>query len=149
MIRRATMDDLQRVYDWRNRPEIVADSTHGHYVSWQEHSRWFAHAIQGIDVLLYVIEPDAGCLRFDLESYDEDAEEAVISVYLLPEYRGKGLGVCSIYEGTREAFRYWPINKVVANIRKGNRVSRHAFRKAGYVREWGGELPSHIRMVAL
>ena len=127
MIRLALKNDIHRVYNWRNLPEIIKLGTENKHVSWLEHYRWYGAAIKGENTLLYIIEPKCGVVRLDKK--DDSAE---ISIYLLPEFQNQGRGTAAIKSATKKAFKNWHIKEVVAYILEGNDASIKSFEKAGY-----------------
>ena len=127
MIRYARLADAEKLFNWRNSDEIRQISTNQDVISWANHSNWFLEAIKQKDTLLFVID-NAGSVRVDrIEDY------ARISIYLLKEYQGKGLGVTAINQAVRVAFNKWHIKKVVAHIKTDNEPSIKAFTKAGFI----------------
>lgn len=143
MIRRATENDAQLTFEWRNLPQAVELSTHRKTVTWPEHLAWYNAAIRGTDILLFIIEPNAGTVRVG-----KIGDEGFISITLLEEFQGKGLGVCAINSAVREAFNNWPIKRVVALIREGNERSVKAFKKVGFY-EVGSRLEGHREVQSL
>ncbi len=104
-------------------------------VTWEEHRAWFNHALNDPDHLIFIVvqgEEPIGQVRFDRRD-----ETAVISVYLVEDRTGKGLGVEAIRRGTQAAFKEWNISKVVACIRQDNLHATRAFAKSGYTESKG------------
>ena len=74
-------------------------------ITWPEHQEWFAEGLADPRRLLYMVttadgEP-IGQVRFDLQG---DAE-AVVSVSIAPEWRGRGCGARAIEIATARAKR--------------------------------------------
>ncbi|HZP81036.1 MAG TPA: bifunctional GNAT family N-acetyltransferase/class I SAM-dependent methyltransferase [Chthonomonadaceae bacterium] len=131
-LRPATPEDAERLFAWRNLPEIVALGTTQRSVTWEEHRAWFARTLQGDCRLLFFIlhdEQPIGQVRFDRE----DTDSCQVSLYLLPEHTGHGWGVIALRQACAEAFRQWTVHKVIALIREENARSLSAFRKAGFL----------------
>lgn len=134
-LRAATREDTQLVFEWRNRPEIVARGSSHRTVEWEEHQHWFEASLDQEDErLLFILElaPDAipgGLVRFDRSA----PREAVISVYVLDPHTGRGWGTRAIREGVRRLQRVWILDKVVACVREDNDIGRRAFIKCGFV----------------
>lgn len=130
-LRPAAMADSAMVFGWRNLPEIVALGSSQRAVGREEHEAWFAGSVRGDRRSLTIIEQNekpAGQLRFDWVN----PQAAEISIYLLPEHTGRGLGVQAILEGCKAAWATRPIRQIVAWVREDNVRSRSAFRKAGF-----------------
>ena len=153
MIRLATIDDLNMVLEWRNSPAVIKDSTLQREVTLEEHSQWFEATVPGITRLLWIVytPPDqserewaAGTVRIDNHNW-----YGVVSIYLLPEFQGKGLGGKSLTEACKQALDHWPdMRELWAYIRRENLVSQFAFGAVGF-RESAtiGCPPGHLVMV--
>ncbi|MFZ0862832.1 MAG: GNAT family N-acetyltransferase [Candidatus Sulfotelmatobacter sp.] len=129
-LRQARPDDMERIFHWRNNPFLMKRSTTQVPVSWEEHRAWFTRALNNPDQLIFIVvqrDEPIGQVRFD-----RNKDRAVISVYLVEERTGKGLGIEAIRQGTRAAFQEWNLTKVVACIRHDNVHATRAFAKAGY-----------------
>jgi RimJ/RimL family protein N-acetyltransferase len=66
--------------------------------------------------------------------YDVRGTEAVISVTLAPQVRGRGYAPILIRRACREMFRDTPVELIHALVRVENEPSRKAFRRAGFTR---------------
>ena len=129
-LRLARPDDIERIFQWRNDPFFVKRSTTQRPVTWEEHQSWFARALNNPDQKIFIVvqgDEPIGEVRFDRKGH-----RAVISVYLVEERTGKGLGIEVIRRGTQAAFREWNIRQVIAYIRQDNLHATRAFDKAGY-----------------
>lgn len=126
--------DEQRLFEWRNLPEIIERGFRSRTVSKEEHANWFAEALKGELRRLWIIiwngEP-IGQLRFDLV----DSDDAEISIYLVPTYMGRGIGVQAIREGCKMIRHQMPDIRIVARVAMENKESLSAFRKAGFSEE--------------
>ena len=94
-------------------------------------------ALSDPDHLIFIVMQESepiGQVRFDRRD-----EMAVISVYLVEERTGRGLGIEAIRRGTPggAAFKEWNISKVVACVRQDNLHATRAFAKSGYTESKG------------
>jgi perosamine synthetase len=131
-LRPACEADEERLFAWRNRPEIVALGSSRQTVERAQHRAWFAETLAGERRSLYVIEGDGhpvGQVRFDWHA----RRRAEVSIYLLSEFTGRGLGVAALREGCRCALASGRADSLVARIRHDNPRSRAAFAKVGFV----------------
>ncbi len=129
-LRLARPDDIERTFQWRNDPFFIKRSTTQRPVTWEEHQSWYARALNNPDQKIFVVvqgDEPIGEVRFDHTN-----DLAVISVYLVEEKTGKGLGVEAIRLGTQAAFKEWNLTRIVACIRQDNLPASRAFAKAGY-----------------
>jgi RimJ/RimL family protein N-acetyltransferase len=121
------------VFAWRNDPWIISRGTSGKEVSWKEHSAWFASTLDRTRHLLFIILSDhqvpAGTVRVDRVT----EEAAVLAIYLLEAFTGRGLGPRAIEEACQSAFAHWPLLKrISAQIQNTNRPSIKAFARTGF-----------------
>ena len=132
-LRIANKDDVQQVFMWRNDLWIVSLSSSQRQVNWEEHIAWFDSLLISNQHLVLIIEPTstigAGVVRLD----KTDEYQARITIYLLKEFTGRGIGVEAIINACTEAFRLWSIHNICAYIRSENRPSLSAFSKAGFL----------------
>lgn len=133
-LRPATTDDAPRVFAWRNDPWIVSLGTSQLPVSWEEHSQWFEQVLMGDRHLLFIVEPEPG-VGAGIVRLNRTAESrAVVSIYLLRQFTGRGSGARALVDACSRAFAGWPIRTIHAHIRHDNHPSFSAFVKAGFVR---------------
>lgn len=131
-LRHARADDANLVFGWRNLPEIVRLSLSGRTVGWSEHRVWFDQALEESGRLLLIVEVDGeacGQVRFDWV----DDETCEVSIYLLSEWTGRGLGVQALRQGCAEAFTVGQTKRILARVKADNLPSLGAFRRAGFV----------------
>lgn len=140
-------DDREMIFRWRNDPFIRAHGSSNREVTWAEHARWFEETLAESGRKVYVVlrrNVPIGQVRFD---YQND-QHCVISVYLLKEHTGHGLGVQAIGEACSVIFADWRVRTIIACIRKDNRGGRSAFLKAGFEESDDGSCPdNHYSLV--
>ncbi|WP_424096603.1 GNAT family N-acetyltransferase [Moorena producens] len=131
-LRLATLEDAKIIFDWRNDPWIVSLSSSQKTVTWQDHVAWLSKVLKDHNYQIYLIEHegmDIGSVRFERKTMDS----CDISVYLVREQTGRGLGVEAIRQGCQEIIVDWNVKQIWAKIRDNNRHSKSAFQKAGFV----------------
>lgn len=131
-LRPATADDVELLFGWRNRPEIVALGASNRSVKWHEHTAWFAGAMADEQNLLFIVqlgEEPIGHVRFTPAG---DGTWAV-SIYLLAPHTGKGLGPPVLAEACRRCFAQLPAQAIEAVVLSHNARSQAAFRGVGFV----------------
>ncbi|TYO98362.1 UDP-2,4-diacetamido-2,4,6-trideoxy-beta-L-altropyranose hydrolase [Geothermobacter ehrlichii] len=133
MLRRATMNDCESIYRWRNDEETrrhIFDST---VIPFEDHQRWFENSLKNPDQVLLVAEATSGpvgVLRYDLKG-----ESATISVYLVPGGQPPGTGPQLIRSGSEWLRQNYPqVLRIFAEILPENIASQKAFKKAGYIK---------------
>lgn len=132
-LRPATIDDAQQVFDWRNQPWIVSLSSSQIRVTWEEHADWFRCVLTSSQHLLLIIEPEPG-VRAGIVRIDQmDEHQGRLTIYLMREFTGRGIGVQAIVDACSRGFAQWPICTIHAHIRNDNYPSLSAFTKVGFV----------------
>lgn len=131
-IRRAIFADSEDVFRWRNSPAVREASFDQKEIPRGEHEEWFRRTIESTEKELLIAHDDAaiGVLRFDI-----NGTQATISVYLVPDRIGTGLGSATITAGVHWLKRARPeVQTVLAQIRATNHRSQSAFLRAGFSR---------------
>lgn len=130
-LRQVRKNDCELIYSWINDSFVRSNSFNLKQISLEEHINWFNSVISDPDTCYYIaldnLENPLGQARFRLEN-----NEAVISVLLGKDHRGKGLGSELIKCATKRCFTDTGINKINAYIKIKNIASLKAFLKAGY-----------------
>src|SRR5262245_18456396 len=139
LLQLAEADDARRVFAWRNDPWIVSLSTSRREVSWEEHRRWFPTVLDRSRHLLFLVSGEGG-EQAGTVRVDRQGEAAVVTIYLLRPFTGRGLGPRALRAACQEAFRRWPdLARVVAHVRSDNEPSLKAFARVGFAPAGGGE----------
>ena len=132
----AQQSDCEDLWKWRNAEENRKFSHDDSVIPLTNHQQWFAKTLESMnrELLIAYLDGEAvGVLRFDLT-----ADEALVSIYLVPGHHGKGLG-----EGILRAGEMWlrnnrlSIRRVRAEIQKINKPSEKVFHHAGYEETFG------------
>ena len=129
-LRPVTADDCEACWKLANDPVARKASFCTGAIPWEEHCRWFEAMLQNGDRRVVAAENRAGVLvgtaRFDLSD-----GETVVSVNLVPEFRGLGLGPKVIGMACGEMAGQGG-NPVVAYVKPENAPSLSAFARAGF-----------------
>jgi UDP-2,4-diacetamido-2,4,6-trideoxy-beta-L-altropyranose hydrolase len=136
-LRRATKNDCDSLFVWRNHPSIRQFSGHSHEIKWEAHCEWFEKALANKRRVLIIAEcafegtvKPLGVLRYD---FGDSVIEAVISVYLVPESMGKGFGVPLLNAGTDWIKAEFPfLQRIKADVLPENKASIKTFERAGF-----------------
>lgn len=129
-LRRATPADAERLWHWRNDPETRRASFSDAEVSRADHEQWFAETLGRPDQRLYVAlvgDADVGTARLDVAG-----GEAVVSVTVAPEWRGRGVATALLRALADEAFADAALTRLIAHVKASNPASRAAFERAGF-----------------
>lgn len=148
-LRPATPEDADRVFTWRNDPWIVSLSTSRSTVAWREHQAWFGQMMDRSCHLLFIVNDAEGTPSGTVRVDRTVPGEAVITIYLMRDYTGRGMGPQAIALACRAAHEMWPdLIQVMARIRADNGPSIKAFTRAGFQLAASVERPrDHVAMV--
>jgi len=124
--------DFLTAYRLASDPDERANARDHTMPTLRGHFRWMRKWVGGRLCKAWTIRVDgkaAGIVRVERRAYPLNEQE--MSVVLFPKYRGKRLAQWGIKEvaGTMHAMTMWV---TTAYIKKGNRASMGAFRRAGF-----------------
>ncbi|MBI5249433.1 MAG: GNAT family N-acetyltransferase [Desulfomonile tiedjei] len=132
-LRYATPEDMDQVFRWRNDPWLISESPGLSTVDWEEHVSWFSEVLDTESHQLFIIESEDGTGMGSVRLDKAGKDRAIITIYLLQPYVGKGCGSIAIKEACNTGFGLWPwMESVHAYVRKDNKPSIMAFSKAGF-----------------
>ena len=130
-IRMAGPDNSEKLFQWRNYPNIREVSRNADVIDWQNHQSWFATLLADPEKILLIgehQESPVGVVRFDKQN-----DEAEISIYLVPEKASSGMGRGLLQSAEQWLMANYPeIRKVRAHVLGANERSRGLFSGAGY-----------------
>ncbi|MBW2996317.1 GNAT family N-acetyltransferase [Candidatus Woesearchaeota archaeon] len=116
----------------RNDPVVVRNSIVSEPVDLETHKKWFRESLKNPNRKIFIIVfegKDIGQARFDRQ----DINSAEISISIISDYRGRGLGSKVIKEACRFAFFKLGYRGIIAQIKNNNIASSKSFSKAGFV----------------
>ncbi|OGG79560.1 hypothetical protein A3A39_02350 [Candidatus Kaiserbacteria bacterium RIFCSPLOWO2_01_FULL_54_13] len=114
-LRPATVDDIQRLFEWRNDPDTRKSSRNREPISLGEHKTWLLRSLSDTSRILLIAEQEevpVGVVRAD-----EKSGVVELSWTIAPEARGRGLGKSMVVQFVRERLSG---KKIRASVRKGN-----------------------------
>jgi UDP-2,4-diacetamido-2,4,6-trideoxy-beta-L-altropyranose hydrolase len=131
-LRPVQSQDCCMVWEWANDPVVRTQSFSTEKILWEKHVAWFESQQTNASIRFYMAvdknDVPAGQIRYQI-----DGQEAVVSVSLAPEQRGKGYSAEIIRLGTRELWATTKTNIIHAYIKQNNTASVRAFIKAGFI----------------
>lgn len=139
-LRPATHDDARFFFELRNEDGVRQASFDSEPFSWDHHLAWFGQRLASGDPI-YVVESagePVGYIRLDALGNNEYE----ISVAVIPEARGRGIGT-SVIKLASEAAEGDGAVRLIARVKPGNDASVRAFEAAGYsggLHHNGGEM---------
>lgn len=133
IIREAENSDIQNIWEWRNSERIRLASLNPDRIEWDNHKQWFSAVLKDNSRILLIGEVNkqpVGVVRFDFSSQ----VEAEVSIFLVPEQIGKGLGSNLLRTSIAWLLRQRPkLKSVYASVKAGNDQSKKVFIKSGFV----------------
>ena len=127
-LRRATVEDAEMLWLWRNDPITRAQSRNSEPVVWTEHASWLTSALDNPDRRIFVAEHNGtpvGTIRFDRLA-DQDADE--VSIAVAPGQRRTGIGGAMLKAACTETHA----RAIRASVRADNQASRRLFESCGF-----------------
>lgn len=131
-VRAATHDDCAFVWETNNEEHVRSLSLSTASIPWEDHQRWYAGSLDSDTRQLFIVMEHTG--RVGVMRLDElDGAHTVISIALIPEARGRGLGRGVLARAVERAHQSHA--HVIAYILPENVRSIRAFEAAGFVFE--------------
>lgn len=131
-LRPANINDMSRIFYWRNDVEVRKWSLSSSKINWKTHQEWFENTLKNphrsLLIAMDVWQP-LGVVRLDKEF-----DTAEISVFLSPTFIGKGFGEAMIRAGQQWASMHLvDVKKIKAKVLMENIASQKVFARAGFV----------------
>jgi len=130
-LRDANIDDMNKIFTWRNDLSVRQYSNNNQLLDINEHNAWFKAILNNPHqkILIGVFQNDEiGVLR-----YVFNENEVKVSIYLVPGNSGRGLGAALLSAGeTWLSLTYPDTNKVIAEVLPENKASMKLFEAYGY-----------------
>jgi RimJ/RimL family protein N-acetyltransferase len=125
--------DINLLFEWANDETARKNSYNSNRISYEDHVNWFNKRINSEDFSCYIFLSEGklpvGQVRIEKTV---TKKEAVISILVDKEYRGKGLSSIMLHLATSDFLTKNQGYKIVAYIFKNNRASYRSFQNAGY-----------------
>ena len=119
VLRPATMDDCEHVWQWRNDPENRPFFFNPDSIDYEQHVDWYSEAIKAADSPIFITldehENPVGYVRFNITE-----DQADISVALDNIQKGKGYGAASIKRGSDLLLDSKVVTSVMAQVKNDN-----------------------------
>jgi UDP-2,4-diacetamido-2,4,6-trideoxy-beta-L-altropyranose hydrolase len=131
-LRPAAPPDIEFLWRLANDPEVRMRSFSTEFIPWDHHIKWF-NAKTGDPNCILLIGTTAdgealGPVRFDLENRDE----AIISISISRDFRGRGYAAEMIKAACEYLFAHSSVRTVRAYVKMGNVSSMRSFTRAWF-----------------
>jgi UDP-2,4-diacetamido-2,4,6-trideoxy-beta-L-altropyranose hydrolase len=131
-LRPVRAEDCRQIWEWANDPDARAVSIEQQEIPWADHMKWFSSRVNSPSCFFYIAansnEKPIGQIRFDVVG-----SEAVLSVSLAKESRGRGYGAPLIVGGAQRCFADSHVTLIRAFVKPTNESSLRAFEKSDFV----------------
>jgi UDP-4-amino-4,6-dideoxy-N-acetyl-beta-L-altrosamine N-acetyltransferase len=134
--------DLERIYRWRNLPDVAANMYSDHVITPEEHARWFAGLPQRADYRYWIVTLDSRPVGLvNLAHLDRANRRTDWGFYLAePDAKGRGVGGFVEVQVMRVAFDELGLNKLYGEVLAFNTSAlafheRHGYRREGCLRQ--------------
>lgn len=143
-LRPMAIEDISRVLEWRNQPEVARYMYTDHTISPEEHARWFGGALSSPDRTYWIIELDSQPVGLaNIYDISERHRRAYWAFYLAdPAVRGRGVGSYTERFVMRHVFADLGLNKLCCEVLASNEAVVHMHLRFGFTVD--GTLRQHI-----
>lgn len=136
-LRKATMEDMDLLYEWANEEEVRKNAFHTEKISYDTHKRWLENILKDTTVLQYIMVQknnegkeikEIGQIRLEIKE-----GSAIISYSIAKSIRKQGFGVRIIELAENELKKTnREVFSLIGKVKYNNAVSRKVFEKCGY-----------------
>ncbi len=130
-IRKAEAKDVYDVFDLSNLHNTRKYSINTDKILWRDHLIWYDEVLKNDSIVLYIITDDKNVFLGQVR-YNIQFKHAEISISLIDEMKGKGLGIDILLKSQEMIKKDKNINSIKAIIKKENKPSIRLFERAGY-----------------
>jgi UDP-2,4-diacetamido-2,4,6-trideoxy-beta-L-altropyranose hydrolase len=126
-LRKASMEDAETLWLWRNDPATRMQSRNSEPVGWADHLQWLSFTLADPMRHLFIADRDGlpvAVIRFD--PAEGGANE--VSITVAPDERGTGTGTAVLRAGCEQAGS----QQIVATVSECNWASRRLFESSGF-----------------
>jgi UDP-2,4-diacetamido-2,4,6-trideoxy-beta-L-altropyranose hydrolase len=129
-LRDAGPEDAHLLWEWRNDPDVRANSFSNDPIPWEKHVGWFEGRLADEQCWLGILERDGqaiGQIR-----YEKEKEVAFINYSVAPSMRSQGIGTMLLQLSAPMASVKLGVTRLAGLVKQDNDPSIRAFRKAGF-----------------
>jgi len=132
-VRCARFQDAELLWQWANDPTVRANSFRPEPILLDGHIRWYREKLASPDTRIWILELDqvpVAQIRYDRVH----ADTAEIAFSVVPDYRGRELGIRALVLTSGMACRELGVKRLKGVVFSSNEVSVRTFAKAGFER---------------
>ncbi|MEK4424138.1 UDP-4-amino-4,6-dideoxy-N-acetyl-beta-L-altrosamine N-acetyltransferase [Solibacillus sp. FSL K6-1523] len=143
-LRNITLDDVKRIFDWRNQLFIRSKMFNSEEIIWEEHLEWYNSLPNKSDRIAKVFScnrVDYGVLNVSIINKESGVCEW--GFYIGDEHAPKGTGLLLGYTSLNYIFVDLELRKICAQVIESNEISQRFHEKLGF--NLDGILRKHIK----
>lgn len=133
-LRKVEEGDCRLLWEWANDPAVRNVSFSTEPIPWEQHVQWFNSKLADIGNRHYIVLDEQG-VPVGQARYELDGPNAVMSINLAPDVRGRGIGGATLALAVDELFRDSSAKLIHAYVKPDNEASVRLFMNAGFVRQ--------------
>jgi len=136
-LREVRPDDREKIYRWRNSPDVAKYMYTDHHISEEEHNRWFDAILNDQSRKYWIIVYDKEEVGLvNIYDIDDHNKRCCYASYIISQnLRGKGIGTLSEYYILRYFFEALGFNKVCAEVFVFNKAGINVHKSLGFQEE--------------
>jgi RimJ/RimL family protein N-acetyltransferase len=128
----ATIDDADQLFNWRNDPQTIQQSTSNKVIGKDEHMSWLKQKLDSQDTLILMGHNDESDKQIGMVRFDAHDEHFwIISINMAPDWRGKNLSSL-LLEAAMTYFGKIHTAILTAYVKADNKASRKCFERCGF-----------------
>lgn len=131
IIREASLNDAKILFELSNDDRVRENSINTDKIEWENHVNWLKGKIISSNYYIYLFFYEKnfiGQVKFEIED-----KEAIVSISIVFEYRGKKLAVPMLQKGIECISNSAKnVKKIIAYIKPENQSSIKSFNNAGF-----------------
>lgn len=136
-LRALRADDRDKIYGWRNSPDVAKYMFRDHYISKEEHERWFDATVKDTRRKYWIIvynKEEVGLVN--LTDVDEIDKRGCYASYIVREdLRNRSIGTLAEYYVLRYFFEDLGFNKICAEVFAFNHAGINVHKSLGFQEE--------------
>lgn len=136
-LRSVKAEDSEKIYKWRNSPEVAKYMYTDYHITEEEHNRWFEAMLKDQNRKYWIIvyeNEEVGIVN--VTDIDKENKRCCYASYIVGEnLRGKGIGTTAEYHILKHFFEDLGFNKVCAEVFSSNKAGINVHKSLGFQEE--------------
>ena len=128
-IRPVKKEDLKKILEWRNEPEVRKSMFNTGTITEEEHEKYWERFLNDEKKFAYIIEKEGrsvGVIKLEIRT-----EKAEVNILVAPEFQGKGIGKTAL-KLIEEKAKEFKVPVLMSRIKPENEASIKIFEKNNF-----------------